>query len=194
MRHLVPESTSAVAPQVWHKCLNRIGLNRMRRRRLPRAGTFVVFYPQASRPRVLSGFLEPFQKPRIQAQLSAKQMPRLVFHGFSLRTRSLLGRSRYKNVSPRGMCVRRCMQTLICVLAMCFEKRLDYFPVGSGGLQCKGREVGRAGSAASQGCGFASPLCLNVRHLNCISQYVLWQVALTKADGLAIVSSASIAD
>ena len=87
------------------------------------------------------------------------------------------------------MCLRRCMQTLICVFAMCFEKRLDYFPVGSGGLQCKGREVGRAGSAASQGCGFASPLCLNVRHLNCISQYVLWQVALRKAGECAVALS-----
>ena len=97
-----------------------------------------------------------------------KQMPRLVFHGFSLRTRSLLGRSRYKNVSPRGMCVRRCMQTLICVLAMCFVKRLDYLLVGSGELQCKGPGAGCAGSAASQGDGLcfsnaacASPLCWN---------------------------------
>ena len=157
------------------------------------------FNSQNNTPRPLGqgsyrAFWNPSKNRTSRRNYRRNRFPASVFHGFSHASRSLLGRSRYKNVSPRGMCVRRCMQTLICVLAMCFEKRLDYFPVGSGGLQCKGREVGRAGSAASQGCGFASPLCLNVRHLNCISQYVLWQVALTKADGLAIVSSASIAD
>ena len=114
--------------------------------------------------------------------------------GFRFATEACTANQDIKIVMQRGMRVRRCVQTLTCVLAVCFEKMVQYFPVGSGGLQCKGREVGRAGSAVSQGCGFASPLCLNVRHLNCISQYVLWQVALTKADGLAIVSSASIAD